>query len=166
MSNRNRDFIIAYVLLVGLPIVGLAAVLKSGRALTAPLSVDGIWKLQADPAQLSHLTCGGLVAVANDTTLAVSQSGKNFSFTLASLPQATGAGTLEGTTFKASLTSSGARHNESDCLSVHDLALEATIDPNASPKAMIGMLSLSDCPSCGSARFHAVKQTPPAGGGR
>ena len=48
MPHTNRNFVVAYILLVGLAVARLRGVLKSGRSLTAPISVDGTWKVEAD----------------------------------------------------------------------------------------------------------------------
>src|SRR2546430_13404224 len=86
MSKANRDFIIAYVVLVGLPILGLVGVLKTGRTLGAPFSVDGTWKLQADAVRLQALPCGKSLA-SPDIAMSVSQSGANFTLDLVSGPK-------------------------------------------------------------------------------
>ena len=49
MSPTNRNFVMAYIVLVGLPLLGLVGVLRNGRALSAPVSVEGRWTFQADP---------------------------------------------------------------------------------------------------------------------
>src|SRR5208283_757233 len=46
MSRTNRNFVFAYTFLVILPLAGLAGILKTGRNLTAPVSIDGVWILQ------------------------------------------------------------------------------------------------------------------------
>ena len=62
MSRTNRNFLIAYVVLVVLPIAGLFGVLKHGRSLAAPISVDGVWRLDADLSQIAALPCGSSLA--------------------------------------------------------------------------------------------------------
>jgi len=164
MSKRNRNFIIAYVILVGLPIVGLAGVLKSGRTLTAPISVDGLWKVQVDPAQLAALPCGRSLAFMQGATIAISQSGTNFTLTLDSSPKSMGSGAVEGTTLKAAFASSAPWSSEIDC-SGRELSLDGAVDLKTNPRTMAGTISLNDCASCVPAQFHAVKQVPPVKGG-
>jgi hypothetical protein len=160
MSHTNRNFVIAYILLVGLPVVGLVGVLKSGRALAAPISVDGIWQLQVDPAQVSALPCGKLLAYTPDTALAISQSGKNFTLSLTNGSKSTASGVLDGTTLKASLVPA-ARSDEPGCGNGREISLVATVDPKAEPRLLAGELSVSSCPSCASVEFHAVRLAPP-----
>ncbi len=162
MSNANRNFIIAYILLVALPIVGLLGVLKNGRTLTAPISVDGMWQLQADPARLASLPCGKTLGQNPETALAISQSGRNFTLSLANGPKSTASGVLDGTTLKASLVPAAAWSEETGCGARRELTLVATVDVKTDPRSLTGMLSVSDCPSCGSVEFHAVRLAPAA----
>jgi hypothetical protein len=162
MSNTNRNFIIAYVLLVGLPIIGLLGVLKRGQALTAPISVDGMWQLQADPVRLAALPCGKTLAFTPDMALAISQSGRNFTLSLANGPKSTASGTLDGTVLKASVVPSAAWSDEAGCGNGRELSLVATVDPKADPRSLTGTVSAKDCPSCASVEFHAVRLSPAA----
>jgi hypothetical protein len=159
-SHINRNFVVAYVLLVGLPIVGLLAVLKTGRKLNAPISVDGVWRLEADAAKLSTLPCGKALAESKDAALAISQSGTNFTLTLANGPRSDGAGTLAGTSLNASLAPSSEWSAQGNCGAERKMTLVATVDPNATPRSLTGLLSASDCPACTAVEFRAVRQAP------
>jgi hypothetical protein len=165
MSHTNRNFIVAYVLLVGLPIVGLLGVLKSGRSLTAPLSVDGVWRLQVDPVRLAALPCGKALASAPETALAISQSGRNFTLNLTNGPKSTASGLIDGTTLKASVVPLPAWSDEIGCGNGRELSLVATVNPKADPRSLAGTVSVNNCPSCPSVEFHAVRETPPANKG-
>lgn len=108
MTYTNRNFALAYLLLVVLPIVGLAGMLKSGRNLVAPNSVGGLWRFQIDSGNLAALPCGKFLARAQDAGFVISQSGKNFTLNLANSPMSSMSGEIEGTTIKANiLPSSG-----------------------------------------------------------
>ena len=162
MSHNNRTFIIAYILLVALPIVGLVGVLKSGRTLTAPVSVDGVWQLQADPTRLASLPCGKTLGLNPETALAISQSGRNFTLSLANGPKSIASGVLDGTTLKASLMPVVPWSEETGCGANRELTLVATVDPKTDPRSLSGMLSVNNCPSCGSVQFRAVRLALPA----
>jgi hypothetical protein len=166
MSHTNRNFIIAYIILVGLPIVGLAGALKSGRTLTAPISVDGAWTLQPDPAQLAALPCAKSLAPVQDTTLAISQSGKNFTLSFASWPKSIGSGRIEGTRLTASLIPPDLWTSQAGCGNARELSIMATVEGKADSRSVVGTLSVNDCPSCATVRFHGFRQPPPAKGGR
>jgi len=162
MSHNNRNFILSYILLVGLPIAGLVGVLKSGRKLTAPVSVDGLWHLQVDSDRLAALPCGKALAESPDTALAISQSGKNFTLTLPNGPKSTASGALDGTALQASIAPSADWSAQSGCGNGRELSLIATVDTKADPRTLTGRLSINNCPSCDAVEIRAVRQTPPA----
>lgn len=164
MSKTNRNFVIAYVLLVGLPILGLVGVLKSGRTLTAPISIDGQWQLRADPARLVALPCGKALGDGSNATLSISQSGKNFSWGLGSLnsdgnSSSAAAGVIEGTTLRSTPLPSAADGN---CGQGHELTLVATVNPQTDPRSLAGTLSVNACPSCAPVEFNAVRLATPS----
>jgi hypothetical protein len=160
-SHPNRNFILAYILLVGLPIAGLVGVLKSGRTLSAPVSVDGLWHLQIDSDRLASLPCGKALADAPETALAISQSGKNFTIALANGPKSTGSGALNGMAIKASIAPSADWSAQAGCGSDRELTLVATVDTRTDPRTLAGQLSINNCPSCAAIEIHAVRQNPP-----
>lgn len=157
MSHTNRNFIIAYALLVVLPIIGLLGVLKSGRALKAPISVDGIWQLQADPDRMASLPCGKTLAQNPEAALSISQSGRNFTLSFANGPKSTASGVLDGTTLNASFIPAAGWSEESGCGADRKLAMVASFDPTLDPRTLSGSLSVTDCPKCGTVQFHAVR---------
>jgi hypothetical protein len=160
-SHPNRNFLVAYVLLVALPIVGLLGVLKSGRKLRAPVSVDGLWQLQVDAASLASLPCGKTLAENPETALAISQSGKNFTLTLANGPKSTSSGVIDGTTVNASIAPSPEWSAQAGCGTDQGLTLVATVDAKADPRTLTGQISARQCPTCSAVEFHAVRQNPP-----
>ena len=166
MSHTNRNFIIAYIVLVGLPIVGLAGALKSGRTLTAPISVDGAWTLQADPVQFAMLPCAHSFVPAQDTALTISQSGKNFTLSFANWPKSIGSGNIEGTKLRASLVPPDLWTSQAGCGSGHELSIAATADGNGPSRTLLGTLSVNGCPACATVRFHGFRQAPSVKGGR
>jgi hypothetical protein len=162
MSHNNRNFVLAYILLVGLPLAGLVVVLKSGRKLTAPVSVDGLWHLQVDSNRLAALPCGKALAESPDTALAISQSGRNFTLTLSNGPKSIASGAIDGTALKASIDPSADWSAQSGCGNDRELSLIATVDTKADPRTLTGQLSIDNCPSCDAVEIRAVQQTPPA----
>jgi hypothetical protein len=156
MSKANRNFIIAYVVLVGLPILGLMGVLKTGRTLTAPLSVDGTWKLQADLVRLQSLPCGKALA-SPDLAMAVSQSGANFTLELVSGPKSQSSGVLDGTNWVASIMPFAG--NDAECGPGREFELVAVLDPKANPQSISGTIAVSGCSACSPLEFRAFRQS-------
>ncbi len=76
MTHTNRNFVLAYVFLVALPLLGFVGILKSGRGLSAPFSVDGIWKIESSLPYASPCS-EFLFFVFKLSALSISQSGKS-----------------------------------------------------------------------------------------
>jgi hypothetical protein len=158
MSRINRNFVLAYAFMVVLPLVGLAAILKSGRGLTAPVSIDGAWVFQADPVQLDTLPCGKIFSPIPDQAVVISQSGRSFVLSFPSGPTVTASGTLEGTTLRATLTPAES-FSETNCTGTRELSMLATVERRGDGKSLVGALSAPNCPTCASVAFHAVAQS-------
>jgi len=146
---------------VGLPLLGLAGVLRSGRSLNAPFSVDGAWKINAGTGQTPAAPCETFLSSVSNSPLSISQSGTSL---VIGLRDKTTTGTLAGKTIKAQFA--GANNaNATDC-SDHSLTLTATLDPQAEPRTLSGRLSVEGCASCAPVEFRAIKQPRPAGATR
>jgi hypothetical protein len=149
-SHSKQRLVISYVLLVGIPLLGVVGVLGAGRGLTAPISVAGNWDLQLGQS------CGAGLGFTEPTILDISQSGNYLTLTLNSQPQVGLQGTLQGKTVAASLGSPP----ETSYSGAAGLSLTAEVDTNAAPRTMSVVLSFDGSPSCGSV-FHAVRQAFP-----
>src|SRR5689334_875528 len=103
MAHNNKNFAIAYLFLVALPVVGLVGVLRSGRNLTAPTAIGGLWKVEHVNGALVTVTCGTSSSPDQDLVLAISQSGPNFTLKLANLPASSGVGAIVGTAVRADI---------------------------------------------------------------
>src|SRR5271169_3891252 len=145
ISPANKNFIVAYILLVGLPLLGLAGVMRSGRGLSAPISVDGVWKFAMDSANLPAGKCSKSLVSLQDSLVTVSQSGKGLTLSFNSASRAAGSGVIEGTTLNAAFSLHEVSANEPGCGADSVLTLAATIDPKAEPRSMVGTISVSGC---------------------
>ena len=162
MWHANRNFIIAYIFLVGLPLLGLVGVLKTGRNLTAPASVDGTWKVEAatDPQAASASSCGNYYSAITSQPLSISQSGPNLVIALAGGTRTT-AGTIEGKTLTAQFR--GGDGSRGACAD-RSLNLTAALDSQAEPRTLLGTIRVENCAAC-LLQFHAVRQPRAAAGG-
>ncbi len=152
MSRTSRNFVVAYILLVGLPLLGLAGVLRSGRNLAAPISVDGTWTVQGVTKTLGGHACAALLS---SSALSISQSGKILTFSLGTARPAF-SGTIEGRDLKASLPMGDSAH--AGCAGNQVLVLTAVVDPKSDPRSLTGTLSIDGCPSCLPVEFRALRQ--------
>ena len=155
MTHSNRNFLFAYVLLVALPVVGLAGVLRSGRNLSAPTSVSGTWQISASPDQLAGLPCGKSLLVPN-SAFTVAQSGRAFTLNTPNSALSATTGTVEGNTINATLIPSAMAAKQNGC-GEHSLSLTATVDTKASPRSFQGTLRVQNCPQCAPVDFRAVR---------
>lgn len=164
MSHTNRNFVLAYIFLVGLPLLGLVAVLKGGRTLTAPFSVDGSWKVESShPASSS---CSDFIS-ATDTPISISQSGPSLVIALNGGLR-TASGTLKGKVITAQFagTATNGREKSSTGCGDGSLVLNAALDPLTEPRTIQGTFSAPDCVLCVPIEFHAIRQPKMPGGTR
>lgn len=145
----------AYVLLVALPLVGLAGVLRSGRNLYAPMSVGGLWKVNANQDQLAALACGKSL-LAQNAAFTISQSGKAFTLNFANSAWAAASGAVVGNTINATLIPSAIATKDPGCAE-HSLLLAATVDTSATPRSMQGTLRAENCPGCAAIEFRGIR---------
>ncbi|MFZ0417346.1 MAG: hypothetical protein WAM04_04530 [Candidatus Sulfotelmatobacter sp.] len=163
MSGANRNFVLAYAFLVILPLVGLAGILKAGRNVTAPVSIDGLWTMRVDSTQIDSLPCSNALATLPDKTLAITQSGRSLVLTFPSGPKLTASGTLDGARLRADLRA--AESSDSSCVTGGEMLLLASIDRKVDSNLLTGTLSVPNCQSCASVGFQAERQTPAASKG-
>ena len=154
MTHSNRNFVFAYVLLVALPVVGLAGVLRSGRNLSAPMSVGGLWKISANSDQFAGLPCGKIL-LAQNAAFTISQSGRAFTLNVPNAGWTASSGAVEGTTINATLIPAVAA-KEAGC-GDHSLSLTAIVDTKANPRSLLGVLRVQDCPGCAAIEFRGIR---------
>jgi hypothetical protein len=162
MKRTNLDFALAYVILVALPLLGLAGVLRSGRTLAAPVSVGGLWRIHANLGKTGVLPCGLSLATASES-ITISQSGSRFALRFSNSPMSA-SGAIEGTTIKASLMPTAGWQREAGCDDWRVLSLTASVNSSTNPRFLAGVLSVDGCPSCAPLHFHAVREERATGG--
>lgn len=159
MSRTNLNFVIAYIFLVGLPVLGLAGVLRAGRTLTAPVSVDGVWKVEADAAQVAALPCFGQ-SFPENMSLSIAQSGRSLLLNLNSGSNviASGSALSAGSAIKGSVVPTARYSAETGCGSGSQLSVNAVVDAKSDPRTLVGTMRVDGCSTCAAAEFHAVRQ--------
>jgi hypothetical protein len=162
VSRTSRNFVVAYVLLVGLPLLGLAGVLRSGRHLSAPVSVDGTWKLEADSKPFTTPCAAAITSLLNSPLL-ISQSGKCLVIN-SSQARTIFVASINGKNIVASLVPMADSSNPG-CGSDQSISLNAAVNPSSDPRSLTGTLLASDCPTCAPVQFHAIRQPKTQAGG-
>jgi len=160
MSHTNRNFLIAYILLVGIPLVALVGILRAGRSLPAPISIDGVWKLEAVSQGPPAQPCGKFAADLSNSSLSISQSGKSLALAFGNALKSSSSGWLEGTSLNASVS-------PADTASACDgeVMITSVVDPKTEPRSLEGSITIKDCASCRPILFHAVRQARHSTGG-
>lgn len=162
MFRKSLKFVIAYVVLVGVPVIGLAGILRAGRSLSAPVSVEGVWKLERD-ASTSHayaLSCIDRLFLQN-TTLSIKQSGRDLALTVSSGSKAIalGSGSSDRRSIRGAVTVSPAESGERACGSEQSIVLSATVDGEPVHRSMLSTITVEGCSSCAPLEFHAIRQS-------
>ena len=126
----------AYILLVGLPLLGLLGILDLGRGIAAPPAVGGEWT-----AQFTSAACAA--AELRQPALSISQSGTELVVTL---------NDGRGTTFPATLSDGR--------LSARNLTATVTGEPGE--RVLQGRITVAGCTPIA---FRAQRQKPSSKGG-
>lgn len=158
MTHINRRFALGYLLLVIVPIIGLGGILRSGGKLTAPPAIGGVWKMHVRAESLAFLPCARAFTMLRDVEFTVSQSGKDFTLNFANWETSAASGTIDGTRIKANILASTQRAAQAGCSGGRVLSLTASLDSEATPKLILGVLALNDCATCAPAEFRAVRE--------
>jgi hypothetical protein len=158
VKPAKKNFAIAYLILVIIPVLGLAGVLRSGRKLVAPAAIAGRWKMQVNAPVLAALPCAGSVATLRDVGFTISQSGRYFTLSFANSVMPSTSGFVEGATIQVSILPPAEGVKEVGCSGGHVFSMIATLDSKANPNSMAGLLSVKDCAACSPAEFRAVRE--------
>jgi hypothetical protein len=132
-----------YLCLVGVPLAGLAMILRAGDGLTAPPPIAGAWRVEGQAA---------LAAAESARTFAISQSGQH-------VEVAFGGHSMRGRFSGDSLVAEGdasARGAPGPCGPSTGLRLRARVDTAARPLRLAGVLD-ADAPGCAPAALIAVR---------
>jgi hypothetical protein len=129
--------IITYLILVGLPILGILGVLQIGSDLIAPVSVGGVWEVTMTSQSPMNVNCGRLQTADKPMQMNVIQSGPFLVLQLDGSEQIVLEGTLSDTTLAASTKAGGSRPSS--------LQIQAVIDSLAQPDQMHGTMLDIQC---------------------
>ena len=161
----RKKLIAAYVLLVGVPLLGLLGILRAGQRLAAPVSVGGTWNLEDDLTPLAGSGCRGAFAKISQPFFAISQSGSQLTFTLNNPERTILPGTIRQSTVTMGSESS-AGDASGECSHPQAIRFQAALSRQGLQRSLTGRLSIAGCPDCPGIPFRAVRQSPLAKGGQ
>lgn len=146
----NRRFAIAYAFLVGVPLLGLMAILKVGCEATAPIALGGAWDVQVDLRALEGSQCAPL-PTSGQPVLSISQSGKHLAI---ALDRMQGNGSVENAQVNATLSSGdvscGMREGR--------VQLLGDVGRSAGDEQITGIIETSGCVDCAKLSFLATRR--------
>lgn len=132
----KTKLVAAYLLLVGVPVLGLLGILQAGRAIRAPLSIGGEWTLEFDHAG----RCATWPAGLRQPALNISQSGTGALITLNDGHSTVLEATVNGATLSAKSPAA---------------TITASIAGEPPARTLEGRMSFD---GCGPVAFRAVRQ--------
>lgn len=148
--------LLLYPILIGGPLLGLAAIVHAGQRLHAPPAVGGGWAVDSVAASGGAGECAALVRGAG---LAVSQSGIYATATFGGEPGVVSIPMrLSGDSLTGTISATAA------CSSLDGGWWEASVDRTSSPHRMTGRISLSDTLAT-VVRLTATRRPAETGGG-
>lgn len=133
-----------YLLLVGIPVLGVLGVLHLGQGLAAPKAVAGTWAFEAVSPRSENATCAALKEAARVRTFAVDQAGPRLALEVGELRAD---GRIDGDVVRATSTL---------------LLVDASVEPSGT---MRGVLSFPTCPASPLLAFTAARQLGRGAGG-
>lgn len=151
--------VFSYLILVGTPLIGLLVILHLGQGLSAPISVRGLWSLDADFSPLKGSPCADLFNTINQPALSISQSGKHLLLSLNAGEKVALRGECGENTITADLLN---RPDDAalskTCVAARTIHIEATVNTEAAQTRLNGLLTIPACPECGPVPFTAIRQ--------
>jgi hypothetical protein len=120
--------IIYYLIMMGLPLLGVLFILQIGSTLHAPVSVGGDWQLSINKNPGCQL--------ADATLLRISQSGPNLFISMSGQPDISLAGRLDGQELHTNSLSAETT-----------LELTAVIHREVDPNRLEGAITVTNCPA-------------------
>lgn len=145
-TNGKNNILLAYVCLVGIPLLALLGILYAGRNLYAPIALGGAWHLQADLRPPNLNECTPAVDAARHSVLIISQSGKYLTLVLHRLQ---GSGTLQNGSIIVDLSGSTV---------AVPIRLDAHVGGLVDHDLMTGTINVKGCPARKAVPFRAVRR--------
>lgn len=159
----KRKLIVAYICLVGTPLLGLLGILRAGQHLTPPVSVGGAWYLEADSGALASGPCRDLLASVSQPFLSIFQSGTNLVFSLNNPQKTTLPGTIQGAEVTMSREDAPVAGETGACADPQAIQLKAAVGNQDGQRVLTGTLAVQGCAACQPIQFRAVRSSAKEG---
>ena len=148
--------LVSYLLFVGIPLAGLLGVLRLGQRVEAPRAVHGSWAVQ--PRAAIGRVCTSYLLSGADSTLVISQSGRQLTGTLGPNADVALRGLLVGDEISLEGVIQPEETPRHVACSVGDtLRLTARISSVVRTRQLEARLWSSACAECGAVGFTAAR---------
>jgi hypothetical protein len=150
--------ILLYLLLVGIPVLGLSGLMRLGRRLNPPISVAGTWSMQTNSRAVGASPCVDPFARTVHLVLTITQSGTHL---LLRLNDEEGS-IMTGEIYGPNLSAKTLVRPDSPLVDVSSrnptaILFNAAVDRRTQPDRLVGQLNFSDLPPCGNLAFTATR---------
>jgi len=148
--------VLLYLLLVGLPLLGIVGVLHFGERLKPPAFVGGTWSIQVSREAADLGSCGDLTTRLAGATLTVSQSGSSLTLTLGNEPKIVLTGEINDLSVVAE-----SLHQSADEAPVADDSDAVQLQAQVGPRGRLqGVIKLAHCAALRGLPFTASRLSP------
>jgi hypothetical protein len=148
--------LISYLLFVGVPLAGLLGVLRVGQGIEPPRAVHGSWAVQ--PMAATGRVCTRYLLSDADSTLIISQSGRQLSGTLGPGAEVGLKGSLTGDRISLEgVIQPGTTPRHVACTEGDTLRLTARFSATGKVRQLEARLWSSACADCGAVGFTAAR---------
>lgn len=157
MYLLRTNVVLAYILLVGIPIVALIGIVDAGSDLRAPTAIGGKWELSTDFRALALGSCSPSQA-GEPIVLSISQSGRYFTLSFGHLQ---GSGILD----QAAFLSDDLRpaSDSSSCgAGAPTYYLRGRLERPDQDEEITGVAGIEGCAACRPISFRAIRRNLPA----
>jgi hypothetical protein len=160
MENRTR-IIVAYILLVGVPLLALVGILRAGSRMTPAPALRGKWIVETDFSRWRDLPCEAVLKSAPQPFFTIGQSGKDLTITLNNPEKTVLFGRIRGFDLRAASTVAQINYDSvpaASCPDPRSLRFAAHIDGSGKERSLKGTISVESCTECAPLSFSAIRQ--------
>lgn len=148
--------LLAYLVFVGIPVAGLFGVLRVGQRIEAPMAIHGAYAVL--PMAPSGFACYAYLLGGDDSTVTVTQSGRQVTVTLGPKGEVTLSGKLYGSDLAAEgVIAAGTTPRYVACPVGDTIRMTVQARREKRVKRLDASLLVAGCPECAPIGFVAVR---------
>jgi hypothetical protein len=150
--------VLLYILLVGLPALGVVGVLHAGKNLKPPVFLGGTWSLRVSAEVAGARPCGDSAIRLDGSTLTIFQSGPTLLITIDGEQKTLLEGEIKDLAVTASLVEQSVDKEGASSRNAIPIYMEARVDQQAGHDFLPGLLKLTGCSAFEGIPFVATRQ--------